>query len=111
MDDVRGITRHTLQMNFVKVEDIPKLWKKCNEKITVEDIKKLNNSQTDKTKIEWMKKYKEKAEQRLNIAQVNEKDLYNSKWEKIDYTEITPEYFIEKGYRKLFFYREKNLSW
>jgi hypothetical protein len=25
MDDVRGITRHTLQMNFVKVEDIPKL--------------------------------------------------------------------------------------
>ncbi|MDQ7023687.1 MAG: hypothetical protein Q9M97_09430 [Candidatus Gracilibacteria bacterium] len=57
-----------------------------------------------------MRKYKEKADQRLNIAQINKNDFYNSKGEKIDYCEITPEYFIEKGYRKLFFYREKNLS-
>ena len=58
-----------------------------------------------------MKKYKEKAETRLSIEQVNENDLYNSKWEKVNYSEITPEYFIEKWYRKLFFYHEKNLSW
>ncbi len=110
VDQVRDISRYTLQMNFVKVEDIPKLWKKCNEKITVDDLKKLNNNQNI-DKLKWMKKYKEKADNRLNIGQVNKNDLYNSKDEKIDYTEITPEYFIEKWYRKLFFYREKNLSW
>jgi len=110
IDQVRDISRHTLQMNFVKVEDIPKLWKKCNEKITVEDVKRLNNSQNN-TKIEVMKKYKEKVDNRLKIVQINKKDLYNSKGEKIDYSEITPEYFIEKWYRKLFLYREKNLSW
>ncbi|MDQ7022014.1 MAG: transposase [Candidatus Gracilibacteria bacterium] len=109
VDQVRDISRYTLQMNFIKVEDMAKLGKKCNEKITVEDLKKLNNSQNN-TKIEAMKKYKEKADQRLNIAQINKNDFYNSKGEKIDYCEITPEYFIEKGYRKLFFYREKNLS-
>ncbi|MDQ7022675.1 MAG: hypothetical protein Q9M97_03995 [Candidatus Gracilibacteria bacterium] len=68
-------------MNFIKVEDMAKLGKKCNEKITVEDLKKLNNSQNN-TKIEAMRKYKEKADQRLNIAQINKNDFYNSKGEK-----------------------------
>ncbi|MDQ7023315.1 MAG: hypothetical protein Q9M97_07425 [Candidatus Gracilibacteria bacterium] len=31
-----------------------------------------------------MKKYKEKADQRLNIAQINKNDFYNSKGEKIE---------------------------
>ncbi|MDQ7022894.1 MAG: transposase [Candidatus Gracilibacteria bacterium] len=84
VDQVRDISRYTLQMNFIKVEDMAKLGKKCNEKITVEDLKKLNNSQNN-TKIEAMKKYKEKADQRLNIAQINKNDFYNSKGEKIDY--------------------------
>ena len=49
------------------------------------------------------KKYKEKADNRLKIAQINKKDLYPQgtpsiilKVKKIDYSEITPEYFIEK---------------
>ena len=47
-------------MNFIKVEDMHKLGKKSNEKITVEDIQKLNNYQS-KSKLKWMKKYKEKG--------------------------------------------------
>ncbi|MDQ7022565.1 MAG: hypothetical protein Q9M97_03410 [Candidatus Gracilibacteria bacterium] len=41
VDQVRDISRYTLQMNFIKVEDMAKLGKKCNEKITVEDLKNL----------------------------------------------------------------------
>ncbi|MDQ7023287.1 MAG: hypothetical protein Q9M97_07255 [Candidatus Gracilibacteria bacterium] len=59
VDQVRDILRYTLQMNFIKVEDMAKLGKKCNEKITVEDLKKLNNSQNN-TKIEAMKNIKKR---------------------------------------------------
>jgi hypothetical protein len=38
----------------------------------------LNENQTDK-KNEAMKKYKDKAEQRLDISNINPKDLLNSK--------------------------------
>ena len=58
-----------------------------------------------------LQKYKNKAEQRLKIADINPKDLINSKWEIVEYKEITADYFIEKWYRLLFMYREKNLSW
>jgi hypothetical protein len=57
-----------------------------------------------------MRKYKEKSEQRLQGDQVNPKDLENSKGESIPYREITLDYFLETGYRKLFLTREKNLS-
>jgi len=46
VNQVRDTSRHTLQMNFIKVEDMHKLGKKSNEKITVEDIQKLNNEQS-----------------------------------------------------------------
>jgi len=45
------------------------------------------------------------------IEDINPKDLINSKWEVVEYQEITADYFIEKWYRLLFMYREKNLSW
>ena len=110
VDYVRDISINSLSMNFVKLEDIHKLAKRSGTKITKEDIKTLNENQTDK-KIQAMKKYKDKAEQRLDISNIDSKNLLNSKWEKEDYTEITAEYFIEKWYRLLFMYREKNLSW
>lgn len=42
---------------------------------------------------------------------MNPEHLLNSKWEVIEYKEITADYFIEKWYRLLFMKREKNLSW
>jgi hypothetical protein len=65
-------------MNFVKLEDIHKLAKRSGTKITKEDIKTLNENQTDK-KIQAMKKYKDKAEQRLDISNIDSKNLLNSK--------------------------------
>lgn len=98
-------------MNFVKLEDIHKLAKRTWTKITKEDIKVLNENQADEKKKKAMKKYKEKADQRLNLEAMNPEHLLNSKWEVIEYKEITSDYFIEKWYRLLFMKREKNLSW
>lgn len=109
VDEVRQISIWWLSMNFVKIEDIPKLWKKINKKLTKEDIQNLNNSQ-DNTKLETMKKYKDKANMRLKPEQIYN-PLLNSKKEQVKYNEITTNYFIETWYRQLFMYREKNLSW
>jgi hypothetical protein len=79
VDQVRDISRFTLSQNFIKIEDIYKLGKKVTKKITKEDIKQLNKNQTDKKKLEAMKKYKEKAEHRLKVENINRKDLLNSK--------------------------------
>ena len=57
-----------------------------------------------------MRKYKQRAEQRLQMEQIHPKDLKNSKGEFVPYREITLDYFLETGYRKLFLTREKNLS-
>lgn len=106
VDEVRQISIWALAMNFIKIEDIPKLGKKIWKKLTKKDIDKLRTDDTNKI----MKKYKEKAEQRLQADLINPKNLINSKWETIEYNEITADYFIEKWYKKLFFWREKNLS-
>ncbi len=110
VDYVRDISINSLAMNFVKIEDIHKLWKRKWTKITKEDIKNLNENQSENKK-KAMQKYKNKADQRLNVLNIDPKDLINSKWEIIEYQEITADYFIEKWYRLLFMYREKNLSW
>ena len=110
VDYVRDISINSLAMNFVKIEDIPKLGKRKWTKITKEDIALLNENQPEKKK-KAMQKYKNKAEQRLKITDINPQDLINSKWKIIEYQEITADYFIEKWYRLLFMYREKNLSW
>ena len=44
-------------------------------------------------KIRW--KYKNKAEQRLNIDNINPKDLINSKWGIVEYQEITADYLLD----------------
>ena len=106
VDEVRQISIWALAMNFIKIEDIPKLGKKVWKKLTKKDIDKLRKDDTNTT----MKKYKEKAEQRLQADLIDPKNLINSKWETVAYDEITADYFIEKWYRKLFFWREKNLS-
>ena len=110
VDYVRDISINSLAMNFIKIEDAHKLWKRKWTKITTEDIAILNENQSEKKK-KAMQKYKDKADQRLSIADINPKDLINSKWEVVEYQEITADYFIEKWYRLLFMYREKNLSW
>lgn len=111
IDDVKDIARHTLAFCFVTPEDAVKLWWKALRNITIKDIKKLNENQSDIKRLKAMKKYKAKTEQRLQTKNFNPNDLLNSKWEVIEYKEITPEYFTEKWYRTLFVTREKRLSW
>jgi hypothetical protein len=53
---------------------------------------------------------KEKALQRLKSENINPKMLVNKKWIKVEYSEITLDYFLETWYRKLFLTREKNLT-
>ena len=106
VDEVRQISIWALAMNFIKIEDIPKLGKKVWKKLTKKDIENLRKNSDNKA----MQKYKEKAEQRLKADSIDPKKIINSKWEIVEYDEITADYFIEKWYRKLFFWREKNLS-
>ncbi len=78
-------------------------------------IAKLNQVSASKinknsNKNDVMQKYKEKALQRLKSEDINPKVLVNKKWFKIEYKEITLDYFLETWYRKLFLTREKNLS-
>lgn len=80
VDYVRDISINTLAMNFVKLEDIHKLWKRAWNKITKEDIKILNNNQADEKKTKAMEKYRKKVEQRLDLTGINPKHLLNSKW-------------------------------
>ena len=110
VDEVRQINIWWLSMNFVKIEDIPKLGKKLPKKLEKEDIKKLNENQ-EKVKIKAMQKYKDKVDMRLKPESIDKNALFNSKWESVKYNEITADYFIETWYRQLFMYREKNLSW
>lgn len=107
VDEVRQISIWGLRMNFVKVEDIHKLGKRIGKKLTKKDLEKLNEANTENV---VMQKYKEKSACRLKAEEVNQNALFNSKWAKVKYSEITADYFVETGYRKLFFYREKNLS-
>ncbi|MDQ7022082.1 MAG: hypothetical protein Q9M97_00870 [Candidatus Gracilibacteria bacterium] len=82
VDQVRDISRYTLQMNFIKVEDMAKLGgKSVMKKLLLKILKNLIIVKII-LKIEAMRKYKEKADQRLNIAQINKNDFYNSKGEK-----------------------------
>lgn len=107
VDEVRQISIWGLRMNFVKVEDIPKLGKKIGKKLTKQDLEKLNATNAENVVIQ---KYKNKSACRLQAEQIDKNTLINSKWENVAYHEITADYFMETGYRRLFFYREKNLS-
>jgi len=106
VDEVRILNSWLVKMSFVKADDIIKLWK-IPKKLTKKEIAKINKNSKNK---DTMKKYKDKALQRLKSEDINPKMLVNKKWEKIEYKEITLDYFLETWYRKLFLTREKNLS-
>ncbi len=106
MDEVRQISIWSTAMKLIKAEDIAKLWRKIPHNITKKDIEKVYFESNN----EIMKKYKDKLKQRLQSNMFKKEDLLNSKWEVIEYKEITLGHFIDKWYRKLFLFREKNLS-
>lgn len=106
VDEVRILNAWLVKMKFVKAEEIIKLWK-IPKKFTKKDIQKINEKSKNN---DTMKKYKEKALQRLQSKDINPKSLKNKKWERVEYKEITPDYFLETWYRKLFLTKEKNLS-
>ncbi len=106
VDEVRILNSWLLKMNFIKADDIIKLWK-IPKKLQKEEIKEINSKSSN---FEKMQKYKEKTLQRLKSEDINPKCLKNHKWETVEYKEITLDYFLEKWYRTLFLKREKNLS-
>ena len=109
VDEVKNIARHVLEFNLITEEEANNLGSKALKDLSVEDVKKLNKSKkVNNSRIKAMKKYKDKAEQRLQLD--NPLFVRNSKWEKVEYKEITPEYFVENSYFKLVATREKNLS-
>jgi nucleotidyltransferase/DNA polymerase involved in DNA repair len=65
-------------MNFIKIEDLPKLGKKLPKKLEKDDIKKLNESQ-EETKVKAMQKYKNKVDMRLKPESIDINALFNSK--------------------------------
>ncbi len=106
VDEIKILNSWLVKTNFVKADDIIKLWK-IPKKITKKEIEKINKNSNRK---DIMKKYKDKALQRLKSEDFDKKLLKNKKWEIVEYKEITLDYFLETGYRKLFITREKNLS-
>ena len=107
VDEVRLLNNWLIKMNFVKTEDLIKLWK-IPKKIRKKDIEEINKISSN---FERMNKYKPRAEQRLRQWEWEKLYFKNSDWEKIEYREITLDYYLENWYRKIFLYREKNLSW
>ncbi len=76
VDEVRQISIWGLRMNFVKVEDIPKLGKKIGKKLTKQDLEKLNATNAENVVIQ---KYKNKSACRLQAEQIDKNTLINSK--------------------------------
>lgn len=76
VDEVRQISIWGLAMNFVKVEDIPRLGKKVGKKLTKQDLENLNKANQEN---KVMQKYKEKSQCRLQAEQIDSKALINSK--------------------------------
>jgi transposase len=58
-----------------------------------------------------MKKYKWKEEHMLKDEYIKENMLIKRNGERWEYREITEEAFLNRGYKSLFWMREKNLSW
>jgi transposase len=106
VDDVRQLNLWLVRMNLVKIEDVVKYWK-SPKKLTKKDILKIQKWQKDNVR---MKKYKEKSEMRLKVEQFKDTIIKNKKWEIVEYSEITQEYYEEKWYKRLFLTREKNLT-
>jgi len=76
VDEVRQISVWGLAMNFVKLEDIPKLGKKVGKKLTKKDLENLNTANSEN---EIMQKYKKKSECRLQAYHIDPNALSNSK--------------------------------
>jgi len=106
VDDVRQLNLWLVRMNFVKVDDIVQYWK-IPKKLTKKDIAKIQKWQKNNVR---MQKYKEKTEMKLKPEQFKDTIIKNKKWEIVEYSEITQEYYEEKGYKRLFLTRQKNLT-
>lgn len=107
MTDVLSLNRWLIKMNFIKADDIVKKWKVPKD-IIIKIKKKIKK---------WYKKqfskYKNKIDNMLKPEHIEKDKLYNSKWVKIYFKEITLEYFLNGRwtYKSLFTIREKNMSW
>ena len=103
VDEVKILNSWLIKMKFIKVDEIIKLWK-IPKNLSKNDIKKINKSNNRK----WMNKYKNKTE---HLIKFNTQIQFILRWKKVEYKEITLDYFLNTCYRKLFLTREKNLSW
>lgn len=106
MYDVLNLNKWLIKMNFIKVYDIIKKWK-VSKNLVIKTKKKINK---------WYKKqfekYKKLVDHIIKPEHIEKDKLFNSKWYRIEFKEITLDYFINwPSYKLLFSMREKNMSW
>lgn len=104
VDEVRQLNVRLLQTKIVKPDEKIKYWKIPKKVLQTKENKEL----TEKLK---SNKYKPKENNILQEKDILPQDLKNWEWEIIEYKEITLDYFLNTGYRKLFMKKESNLSW
>ncbi len=104
--DVLSLNRWLIKMNFIKADDIVKKGKVSKDLIikTRKKVKKWYKKQFEK--------YKKLVDHIIKPEHIEEDKLYNSRWMKIQFREITLDYFLNwPTYKLLFSTREKNMSW
>ncbi len=85
------------------------LYKK-NESNKKNGVKKKDNWKKNNKWIKHMKKYKDKKNHKLKDEYIRKEELIKMSGEIWEYKEITEEAFLNKWYKTLFMYREKNMS-
>ena len=106
MYDILNLNKWLIKMDFVHIDDLFKNWriKKDLMRKTKKKLKKGNQKD--------FKKYKKKIDNIIKPEFIEKNRLYNSKWFKINFKEITLDYYINwPTYKTLFCMREKNMSW
>ncbi len=106
MYDILNLNKWLIKMDFVNIDELFKNWKIKKNLIrrTKKKLKKWNNKD--------FKKYKKKVDNIIKPEFIEENRLYNSKWIRIKFKEITLDYYINgPTYKTLFCMRGKKHEW
>lgn len=103
MDEVRQLNIRLLQTKIVTPDEKIKYWKIPKNSLSWKEGKKIKQEIINN-------KYKSKENHLINEKDILDEDLKDKNWNKIDYKEITMDYFLNVWYRKLFLKKESNLN-
>ena len=104
VDEVRLVNVRLLQTKIVTPDEKIKYWKIPKNTLKTKERKQIKQEIKNN-------KYKEKEKNLINEKDILADDLKDKNWDTIEYKEITMEYFLNVGYRKLFLKKEANMNW